>query len=93
MRPIELVVHLSDKIVKEGERSIYGEFNQRNGCSFDEFDLCYPSLCLEEFLQSLQSNFYSFGLWQKVHVIEDGVVDGDIDITVSNGDATGTAAE
>lgn len=91
--PIELIVHLSNWKVEEGERSIYCELYQRNGSRLDELDLCYPWLSPEKFLQSLESSLYSFRLWQKVHVIEDGVIYGDINITISDRDAAGTAAE
>jgi hypothetical protein len=34
--PVELVVHRADAGVKEGKRSIDGQLNEGNGCSFDE---------------------------------------------------------
>jgi hypothetical protein len=42
--PVELVVHRTDAGVKEGKRSIDGQLNEGNGCSFDELYLCYPEL-------------------------------------------------
>ncbi len=93
MWPIQLIVHLSNGVVKEGKRGVNGEFNQWNCCCFDEFDLCNPLLSYEEFLQSLESSFYSFRLRQKVHVHENWIIDSYINITVPDGNATSTASK
>ena len=50
MLSVELKIYWSDWGVKEGKLGINSEFDEWNGCSFNEFDLGDPHLSNKQLL-------------------------------------------
>jgi len=51
--PVELVEHVADGGIEEGEGGIDGEFDEWDGCGLDEFYVGDPGLRVEDLFQSL----------------------------------------
>ncbi len=81
------------RLVKFGARhwnaldgSVDFHFDQRNGCSFDKFETRDPRLLLKELFELLKSAFEPVVLRHVHKIIENGVIDSNVDVTVLDGD-------